>query len=158
MKLVKDAETAPVGFDSVFATRLDQLTLRLEDVPRQLRRVVDMALSDQDLSRAQWRLLTQVLRYEGMTQTELARSLDLERATVGQALDALEHKKLVKRKTSPGDRRVWLIVPTDKARDILPYLRVAVDEIYEQMFASFNEAEISQLHEFLERIMANLEE
>lgn len=152
MKLVHSADQDP------FPTALDALTFRFEDVPRLLRRIFDMAIEGYDLNRSQWRLLAYVLRDEGMTQTELARSLELERATVGQAIDALERKQFVERIKSPGDRRVWRIHATAMGRQLVPELRETINEIYEQMFAGFSKQEISSLHGFLERIMTNLEE
>ena len=152
MKLVHSADQDP------FPTAVDILTFRFEDVPRLLRRIFDIAIEGYDLNRSQWRLLAYVLRDEGMTQTELARSLELERATVGQAIDALERKQFVERTKSPGDRRVWRIHATAKGRQLVPELRETINEIHEQMFAGFSKQEISKLHQFLDRIMANLEE
>ncbi len=149
MELVKNTHAEP------FPTSLDALTFRFEDVPRLLRRIVDSALEGYDLSRTQWRLLAYVLREEGMTQTELARRLELERAGVGQAIDALERKHLLERTKAQGDRRVWRIVSTPKARQLVPELRDTINEIYEQMFDGFSIDEIEKLHDFLDRIMVN---
>lgn len=142
--------------EAAFPTALDTLTFRFEDLPRQLRRIVDEALDGHDLGRTQWRLLAYVLRKEGMTQTELARCLEVERASVGQAIDALEGKGLLARRQKDGDRRVWCIFATDKARRLLAELRVVVDEVYEQMFAGFSSADIALLEGFLDRIAKNI--
>lgn len=149
MKLVSDHPT-----DTVL-TSLDALTFRFEDVPRLLRRTIDTALEGYDLSRTQWRLLAYVLREEGMTQTELARRLELERAGVGQAIDALERKQLLERTKAPGDRRVWRIIPTDLARLLIPELRETINEVYAQMFRGLSAEEIEKLHDLLDRIMDN---
>lgn len=151
MKLVPNTTHDP------FPTSLDALTFRFEDIPRLLRRILDISLEDQNLSRAQWRLLAYVLREEGMTQTELARALELERASVGQAIDTLERKDLVERKKASGDRRVWRIHATQAGRGLVPKLRQTIDEIYEQVFAGFSAEEISTLDLLLQRIMTNLE-
>lgn len=152
MKLVQSDPQEPV------LTRLDALTFRFEDIPRLLRRIFDIALEGRGLSRSQWRLLAYVLRDEGMTQTELARALELERASVGQTIDTLEKKNFVERKKSPGDRRVWRIHSTPSGKRLVPELRDTIDEIEEQVFAGFSEEEIALLHQFLERIMTNLED
>jgi DNA-binding MarR family transcriptional regulator len=152
MKLVPKTAGKP------FPNALDALTFRFEDLPRALRRIVDIAIQDHSLNRSQWRLLAYVLRDEGMTQTELARMLELERASVGQAIDALERKQLVERAKSPGDRRVWRIYATEKGRLLVPALRETINEIYEQVFAGFSDQEITLLSSMLERIMTNLEE
>ena len=151
MKLVQNCAEEP------FPTALDALTFRFEDIPRVLRRIADIAIQDYELSRSQWRLLAYVLRHKGMTQTELARLLELERASVGQAIDALERKQLVERTKSPGDRRVWRIHATEKGRLLVPALRETINEIYEQMFAGFSDDDVALLHTFLNRIMTNLE-
>jgi DNA-binding MarR family transcriptional regulator len=83
MKLLTKSPQAPI------LTSLDALTFRFEDLPRQLRRIIDEALEGYELSRTQWRLLAYVFRQEGLTQTELARYLEVERASAGLAIDAL---------------------------------------------------------------------
>lgn len=152
MKLVMNSES------SVFPSALDALTFQFEDLPRLLRRVIDEALEGYDLSRTQWRLLAYVLRQEGMTQTELARCLEIERASAGLAIDSLEKKQLVLRQQHPEDRRVWRIVPTAMARGLLDELRDTVDEVYAQLFAGFDEAELLQLRGFFDRIARNLKD
>jgi DNA-binding MarR family transcriptional regulator len=137
-------------------TPLDALTFRFEDLPRQLRRIIDEALAGHDLSRTQWRLLAYALRQEGLTQTELARLLEVERASAGLAIDALEKKGLVARRQHPDDRRVWRIVPTAAARRLIAELRDTVDEVYAQLFDGFSEPELTALGGFLERMARNI--
>ncbi|AUX70529.1 hypothetical protein CHX26_14395 [Porphyrobacter sp. HT-58-2] len=151
MKLVPTAPT-----ESPVLTPLDALTFRLEDLPRQLRRIIDDALQDQGLSRTQWRLLAYVLRQEGLTQTELARHLEIERASVGVAIDALEKRGLIARSQHATDRRVWCILPTDTAKAMLGSLREVIDEIYAQLFGGFSDSELAQLGQFFERMARNI--
>lgn len=142
--------------DSPVLTPLDALTFRLEDLPRQLRRIIDDALQDQGLSRTQWRLLGYVLRQEGLTQTELARLLEVERASVGVAIDALEKRGLIERAQHASDRRVWRIIPTPAAKALLGGLRDVIDEVYAQLFDGFSEGELALLGQFFERMARNI--
>ncbi|WP_422342684.1 MarR family winged helix-turn-helix transcriptional regulator [Parasphingorhabdus sp.] len=139
-----------------FPTRLDQITFLFDDVPRMLRKVIDRVLIEHNLSRTQWRLLAYALRDEGMTQTGLAQRLEIERATVGKAVDTLEKKGMITRAKAKNDRRVWRIVPTDEARELLPALRETVDDIYRQMFVGVADDEIDNLRETLKQLAANL--
>lgn len=150
MKLVAAHAELPV------LTPLDALTFRLEDLPRQLRKIIDDALDGNGLSRNQWRLLAYVLRQEGMTQTELARCLEVERASAGLAIDGLERKGLVARSQHPDDRRVWRIMPTETAKAMLHGLRSTVDEIYAQLFDGFSESDLALLGSFFERMAHNI--
>ena len=142
--------------DSPILTPLDALTFRLEDLPRQLRRIIDDALQDQGLSRTQWRLLGYVLRQEGLTQTEIARLLEVERASVGVAIDALEERGLIERAQHAADRRVWRIMPTPAAKAMLAGLREVIDEVYAQLFDGFTEGELTQLGQLFERMAHNI--
>ena len=148
----------PSDATDAFPSRQEALAFRLEDVPRVLRRMLDEALAGYGLSRTQWRLLAYVYREEGLTQTELARRLELERATIGLAVDALAKADFVVRRPMPEDRRVWAIFATRRAKDLLPELRVIGDEIMAKLFRGFSAAEISLLGQFLERMHANLDE
>jgi MarR family transcriptional regulator, transcriptional regulator for hemolysin len=139
-----------------FPTGMDQITFLFDDVPRMHRKAIDAVLIEQELSRTQWRLLAYALLNEGITQTALAQKLELERASVGQAIDSLEKKNLLKRAKASGDRRVWRIMPTEKAKQLLPKVRETVDEIYEMMFSGFTDDEIETLRGFLGRIVNNL--
>jgi MarR family transcriptional regulator, transcriptional regulator for hemolysin len=151
---MKLAPTSPT--ESPVLTPLDTLTFRLEDLPRQLRRIVDDALQDQSLSRTQWRLLAYVLRQEGLTQTELARHLEVERASAGVAIDALEKRGLIERAQHAADRRVWRIMPTPAAKAMLGSLREVIDEVYAQLFDGFSASELGQLGTFFERMAHNI--
>lgn len=149
-------ELAIDNSDRTILTPLDILTFRLEDLPRQLRRIIDEALHGHGLSRTQWRLLAYVIRQPGLTQTELARLLEVERASAGVAIDGLERRQLVERVQHPSDRRVWRIAPTLAAMTLLSAMRETIDEIYAQLFDGFTEGELSQLGGFLERMVRNV--
>jgi DNA-binding MarR family transcriptional regulator len=137
-------------------TPQDLLSFRLEEVPRLLHRVIDAQFEKLGLSTTQWRLLAYVFRDEGLTQTELASCLELERATVGQVIDKMETRNLVARERSADDRRVWRIVPTRKARDMMPRMRELADRIHNQTFAGIQQSEFRQLEDLLARIAHNL--
>ena len=135
---------------------LDELTFRFEDIPRMLRRTFDDLLVDSGLTRTQWRLLGYVLRKGGRTQTELARLLELERASVGSAIDTLCDRHLVERRKVPGDRRAWAIFATPEAETLLVSLRDAIHQVYAQAFRGLSDHELTVLRSLLDRIVDNL--
>lgn len=140
---------------TLFSER-ESLAFRFDEIIRQLSRTLDARLAAHDLSRTQWRLLAYVLKQEGMTQSELAREADLERASIGQAIDLMEKKGMVERRPAPHDRRVWCIFPTEKARAGVPELRVLVDDVMDSMFAGFDGQQVAQLRGLLDRLATNL--
>ena len=142
--------------DVTFPTRLDELAFLLEEVPRSLRKQFDGRVQAQGLGRTQWRILAYLLRDPGMSQIELARCLELERMTIGLALDKMEKAGLVERRRSHEDRRVQLVYALPKARDLLPELRQEADASYAELLRGLSDDQIEQFRTTLEAMARNL--
>ena len=134
----------------------DDIAFAMEEISRGLRRTFDNRMQSAGLSRTKWRLLVHLQRNNGINQTELARLLELERASVGQAIDDLEKLDLVKREPSPNDRRVWLIRLRPEARIVLKRLRREADDVYATMWSGFASADLVLLQSQLRRLAMQL--
>ena len=77
----------------------------LHDVARLLRTTYDRRVRDLGLTRSQWWVLTHLFRKDGITQSELAEMLELEKPSLGRLLDRLEAKGWVRREVDARDRR-----------------------------------------------------
>ena len=86
----------------------------LNDVARLLRTSYDRRIRKLGLTRAQWWVLTHLYRGDGVSQTELADILEIEKPTLGRLLDRLEAKGWVRRAHDAADRRVWRVHLTDE--------------------------------------------
>lgn len=140
-----------------YVTQTDELVFLVEEVPRKLRRLFDASTARFGLTRTQWRALAYIFRTPGLTQTELARCLELERASVGHVIDQLERAEYVERRAVEGNRRVWTLHLQPKAVDILPSLRAEADTIYTRLLAGVSAEEIATLRRLLGTMSANLE-
>ena len=69
----------------------------VHDVARLLRLTFDRRVKSMGLTRSQWWVLTHLFRNEGITQSELAEVLEVERPTLGRLLDRLEASGWAKR-------------------------------------------------------------
>ena len=69
----------------------------VNDVARLMRTVYDRRVRKLGLTRSQWWVLNHIFRHPGVTQSELAAILEIERATLGRLLDRLEAKRWVRR-------------------------------------------------------------
>ena len=139
-----------------FLTETDELVFLLEEVPRRLRQAFDDAIEHFGLTRTQWRTLAYVFRSEGLTQTELAQCVELERASIGQVIDRLEELNYVIRRKEDGDRRVWKIYLLPAALELLPELRREADSVYEKMLKDIPKSERARLHQVLDNLSKNL--
>lgn len=140
----------------IFPSDREALLFRFDEIVRLVSRLLDAELADLGLNRAQWKLLAFVLRGDGLTQSELARLLDLERATVGQAIDTMERKGLLRREPAVDDRRVWRIVATPQAQELLPRLAPVTDSLIARLFTGLGDRDISDLRDLTNRLADNL--
>ncbi len=67
------------------------------------------ALSDWNVTPGQIGLLVLVSRNPGISQTTLARAVGVERATLGEAIDRLHKRDLLRREPAPKDRRSYAL-------------------------------------------------
>ncbi|WP_374397488.1 MarR family winged helix-turn-helix transcriptional regulator [Sphingopyxis sp.] len=140
-----------------YVTEADELVFLVEEVPRKLRRLFDASTAKFGLSRTQWRALAYIFRTPGLTQTELAKCLELERASVGHVIDQLEKTGYVERRAVEGNRRVWTLHLLSKAIGILPSLRAEADAIYARLLAGVSPDDVINVRRLLASMSKNLE-
>lgn len=87
---------------------------------------------------------------------ELSEKTQLEKSTLTSMLDRLEEAELIRRVSSPHDRRVMLIERTEKNRRLESAYSEVSRQMNELFFATFTKAEQARLEKDLERILANL--
>lgn len=109
-----------------------------------------------ELSRAQWRVIGHLSRTDGLTQTQLAELLEMERAPLGTLVDKLEAAGLVERRADKNDRRVNRVFVTTAGSEILPMIREQAGQLLPQITAGLNEAEFNILIKALQTIKKNL--
>ena len=137
-------------------TPRDDIIFRMEEITRALRQAFERRIAHTGLTRTQWRIIAYLLRQPGLTQSALARLLDLERATVGQAIDRLEELALVERRPHHTDRRVWQVHLRDAAYQLVPLLRHEADRLHDQTWAGISDDEMETLDRILSKIAASL--
>jgi MarR family transcriptional regulator, transcriptional regulator for hemolysin len=147
---------AKTSDEQSYLTEADGLVFLIEEVPRKLRRVFDASTANFGLTRTQWRALAYIFRTPGLTQTELAKCLELERASVGHVIDQLEKADYVERRAVEGNRRVWTLHLRPKAIGILPALRAEADVVYERLLAGISANDIATFKRLLASMSANL--
>jgi DNA-binding MarR family transcriptional regulator len=94
----------------------------LNDVSRLMRQRFDERARRLGLTRAQWRVLGHLRRYEGINQGALAELLEVETVTLGRHIDRLEDAGWVERRRDPSDRRVWRLHLAEKSRPMIDRL------------------------------------
>lgn len=105
----------------------------INSLSRDISKIWDAAFQRQGLSPAHGYLLRLVLSEPGISQKELAQSLNLDPSTVTRFVDALSAKKLLRRQTSSENARESHIFPTPKAKEMHDELEKTGADLYATM-------------------------
>ncbi|MEO8039249.1 MAG: MarR family transcriptional regulator [Betaproteobacteria bacterium] len=128
----------------------------LNDVARLMRTTFDRRVKSLGLTRSQWWVLNHLFRNDGVTQSELADILEVEKATLGRLLDRLEQKGWVRREGHAGDRRAKRVFLTEEVEPAIKTMRAAAVEVRRDALAGLSATQQEQFVDALLAIKANL--
>lgn len=140
--------------DDSYLTR--SLGFLLADVSRLIRKRFDDKAGELGLTRAQWRVLAQLRRREGINQSALAEILEIEPITLVRHIDRLVAKELVERRPDPADRRAWRLFLKDEVQPVLDAMRALSETVRADALTGLPQSRSEQLIDDLLRIKTNL--
>jgi MarR family transcriptional regulator, transcriptional regulator for hemolysin len=91
-----------------------------------------------------------------MTQTEMARLIQIEQPTMAQLLTRMERDGLIQRTPDPKDKRSSLVSLTPSARKVIPLARKILDEGSNIAFKGFTDRELATLSRLMKRVVDNM--
>lgn len=129
----------------------------ISDVARLMRSSFDRRVRRIGLTRSQWLVLSLLYRRPGVSQSELAEMLEVERATAGRMIDRMERRNWVTRGPDPVDRRVKRLYLTAEAEAVQAEMGHIAEEMLEDAMASLADDERQTLAAMLERVKGQLQ-
>jgi DNA-binding MarR family transcriptional regulator len=132
------------------------LGLLLHDAARLLKSEFERRARGHRLTLMQWRVLGQLSRSDGLTQTALGALVEASPMTVSDILDRLERMDLVRREADPGDSRAKLVWITAAARPLIDEMRAVAVEVYDSALANISAEDREALMRSLGQIVDNL--
>ncbi len=133
-----------------------ELVYQLIATSRLLQTHVDRHARRYGTTRAQWSLLARLRREDNVTQTALARQLDLQPISLGRLVDSLEGRGFVERRPDVSDRRAYRLHLTDAGRTFVDRLDSVRQSIAEETLARLAPEEIAATRSVLDRIREQL--
>lgn len=144
--------------DRILKEKLDRnFGLILHDVARLLRKDFDRRVRELGLTRSQWWVLTHLFREDGLTQTELAEVMEIEKPSLGRLLDRLEAKGWVIREADAGDRRVKRVHLTSDVEPVVSTMRNHAADVRTDALSGIPDDQREQFVDTLLLIKANLQ-
>lgn len=127
-----------------------------QDIAHLIRSRIDRDLQPHGLTRLKWLAIGLIQKSPGLTQSELARKLELKPAATGKLVDRLEERALVVRQPDDTDRRVHRLYLTEKSDSLLEELEPVGESIREDVLQDFSDRERKQLERALQKLKRRL--
>lgn len=110
------------------------------------------AIGQDGLAPRAFSALATVIQYPSITQSAVARHLQIERSGLVAIVDDLEQRGLVQRTPVPGDRRAQALLPTADGKRAFAEARAAVKAHEDALFKNFTDQERDTLLCLLNKI------
>ena len=107
---------------------------------------------------AQWRLLGELHREPGQTQSCLARRQEMDKVAAGRNIEKLEALGLLRRTSDPMDARARRVYPTTKLETIYRDVEKVLSITEESAFGVLSEREMTSLISLLTRVVGSLQD
>jgi DNA-binding MarR family transcriptional regulator len=131
----------------------------VHDVARMRKTIFDQAVREMGITRAQWWALANLSRHkaEGMSQSELARVLDVGKPTMGGLIDRLMEKGMVERRSEGDDRRVKYVYITEHGYDLIYYMSPIAASLNTVFLEGIDDKDIQVAEAVLQQLKKNLQ-
>ena len=90
------------------------------------------------------------------TQQQIANQFKMDKTVLVRVIDYLTEKGFVQRVINPNDRRAYFIQLTDLAKEKLPIIQDAINDINKIAFKGFTEEQIADFTSQLQIVKSNL--
>jgi DNA-binding MarR family transcriptional regulator len=130
----------------------ETLAEAFRSVARQLRDTSQDFLAPWDITPSQVRALRVLMRHGPMRLSQLSGHLHIAARSTTEVVDALQARRLVRRRPDPGDRRATLVEVTDHGASILDAIRAARGTEAERAFDRLSRTDRAHLARILRKL------
>jgi DNA-binding MarR family transcriptional regulator len=109
-----------------------------------------------DITIEQWSILYHLWKEDCLSQQELCNRTFRDKPSITRLIDNLEKQKLVKRVSSPGDKRINLVCLTDGAKELQDLTLRIANETMDEAVVGVSRDEIEMVKNVLQRVYDNL--
>lgn len=134
------------------------LAFLIVDAARLQRTVFDRRVRKLGFTRTQWLVLRRVEEQPGVSQSELAEMLEVEKATAGRLIDKLEEFGWLERRPDAADRRINRIYLTKLGRKIHGQIGPIAEAMVEEELSGLSKKERDQLTDLLLNVKQRLQD
>ncbi|GAX86760.1 conserved hypothetical protein [Lebetimonas natsushimae] len=126
------------------------ISLKLSNTLNTMRKVFNKAILEYDISSEQY-IVLKLINEKKLTPTKIADILNKDKAAITRFINALEHKKLIKKENFI-DKRSYKIVITEKGKTVLKDIDNIVLKFRKKIEKNISKEKIECLFEVLAKI------
>lgn len=130
----------------------------ISDAARLQRTVFDRRVRKLGFTRSQWLVLGRLGRQPGVSQSELAELLEVEKATAGRLIDRLEKNGWLERRPDESDRRIKRIFMTERGKKAHDTIGPIAEAMLEEELLGLTEAERKLLTDLMINVKRQLQQ
>ncbi len=138
----------------------EEIGKSVQKLSRKIKRTLDETFLNYGITGVQASIL-KFIHKKSQSQKVYARDIetefDMRRATIAGTLQLMEQNKLIVRKSEENDCRLKEIILTDKAKEIIQKLDIAIKEVEKKLTINISKEEISSFLNTIEKLSKNLE-
>jgi MarR family transcriptional regulator for hemolysin len=128
----------------------------ITDVSRLIRTVFERRVRSYGLTRAQWLVIARVHRRPGLSQSEVADLLEIEKAPAGRLVDRMQAKGWVERRDDRSDRRINRLHLTAEGERLHAAIWPIAEATVDTALGDLSAREQRQLTALMTRVKAKL--
>jgi MarR family transcriptional regulator for hemolysin len=134
----------------------DSISWQISKAKKLLKNKLQNRLKDSGISSEQLKTLNLIVTKQGCNQKELAESSEKDRSAITRILNILETNKLVRRESSPHDRREFLLYATEKGFRVYGKAVKVLNHETGAVESYFSKTELKQFNILLKKLISKL--
>jgi len=126
-------------------------------IARALDSISNIEFKEYDLTKGQYLYLVRICENPGIIQEKLAEMIKVDRTTASRAIKKLQMNGFIEKKGDRHNQKIKKLFPTEKGKNVYPYIRRENDYSNTVALAGFSEKEVEIIYNLLQRVRKNIE-
>lgn len=126
-------------------------------IARALDSISNIEFKEHELTKGQYLYLVRICENPGIIQEKVAEMIKVDRTTASRAINKLEMNGFIEKKEDKENKKIKRLFPTEKGKNVYPYIIRENDYSNMVALAGFSDEEIETIFILLQRVRKNIE-
>ncbi|MCY8235476.1 MarR family winged helix-turn-helix transcriptional regulator [Priestia endophytica] len=136
---------------------MDDVLREIGMIARALDSISNIEFKEHNLTKGQYLYLVRICEHPGIIQEKLAEMIKVDRTTAARSIKKLETEGFIEKKDDYHNKKIKKLFPTEKGREVYPFLRREGDHSEKVALTGFSEQERKEVFQLVQRIRKNIE-